>query len=330
MERYLAIDNVCAWPNLTMMPNGDVVATIFNQPCHGQWEGDVECWASTDGGRLWHRRGVAAAHAPGTNRMNVAAGLAGNGDFLVIASGWDDRPAVGQSRGHSVANVLTPWICRSSDGGRTWAQAEIAVPADLPGVIPFGNIVRLPDGVLAVAMYSWSVRGTHVNRPLALFSDDDGHTWGRHRVILDADHNETDLLVLKNGDLLAACRTRTDQHLELARSQDGGQSWEACGALTLPMQHPGHLLQLDDDRILLHYGVRNQGGLGVACRFSADGGVTWDAPRLIFHNPELLVDGGYPAAVQLADRTIVTAWYCARTHQHHRYHMGVCRWTLDE
>ena len=48
MERYLAIDNVCAWPILTHMPDGTVVATLFNQPTHGGWEGDVECWASGD------------------------------------------------------------------------------------------------------------------------------------------------------------------------------------------------------------------------------------------------------------------------------------------
>jgi len=54
MERYIAIDNVCAWPNLTQMPDGTIIATIFNQPTHGGWEGDVECWASEDDGRTWH------------------------------------------------------------------------------------------------------------------------------------------------------------------------------------------------------------------------------------------------------------------------------------
>lgn len=51
MERYIAVDNVCAWPNLTRLADGSIVATIFNQPTHGGWEGDVECWASTDFGK---------------------------------------------------------------------------------------------------------------------------------------------------------------------------------------------------------------------------------------------------------------------------------------
>ena len=31
MERYIAIDNVCAWPNLTKMPDGAIIATISTQ-----------------------------------------------------------------------------------------------------------------------------------------------------------------------------------------------------------------------------------------------------------------------------------------------------------
>ena len=65
-----AVQGVCAWPNLQMLSDGTIVALIFNQPCHGLWEGDLDCWASEDGGGTWRFRGRAAAHEPGTNRMN--------------------------------------------------------------------------------------------------------------------------------------------------------------------------------------------------------------------------------------------------------------------
>jgi hypothetical protein len=55
-QPIVAIDNVCAWPNLTVLRDGTIIATIFNQPCHGLWEGDVECWGSADGGRSWTLR----------------------------------------------------------------------------------------------------------------------------------------------------------------------------------------------------------------------------------------------------------------------------------
>ena len=72
MERYIAIDNVCAWPNLTVLPDGTLTVTIYNRPVHGRWYGDVEVWASTDEGRQWQKRGSAAPGEPPGNRMNVA------------------------------------------------------------------------------------------------------------------------------------------------------------------------------------------------------------------------------------------------------------------
>ena len=49
----VAVDNVCAWPNLTVLDDGTIVATIFNQPSHGSVAGDVECWATKDQGAPW-------------------------------------------------------------------------------------------------------------------------------------------------------------------------------------------------------------------------------------------------------------------------------------
>ncbi|HJN18940.1 MAG TPA: sialidase family protein, partial [Armatimonadota bacterium] len=88
-HQSVAARNVCAWPNLTTLGDGTIVATIFNQPAHGTLPGDVDCWASTDGGETWERRAtVAQRPEPNSNRMNVAAGLAGNGDLVVVASGY--------------------------------------------------------------------------------------------------------------------------------------------------------------------------------------------------------------------------------------------------
>lgn len=47
-RRLIAIDNVCAWPNLVKLQDGSLVAIVFNQPNHGRTEGDVDCWGSTD------------------------------------------------------------------------------------------------------------------------------------------------------------------------------------------------------------------------------------------------------------------------------------------
>ena len=64
LERYIAIDNKCAWPNLTLMPDGSIVAAIFGEPCHQLWEGSSECWISRDDGRLWSYLSVPVVWPP--------------------------------------------------------------------------------------------------------------------------------------------------------------------------------------------------------------------------------------------------------------------------
>ncbi len=77
----------CAWPNLTLLPNGEIGAVIFNQPSHGRLEGDVELWVSNDGGDIWAMRSQITQHEAGTVRMNVAAGLNQKGELVVLCSG---------------------------------------------------------------------------------------------------------------------------------------------------------------------------------------------------------------------------------------------------
>lgn len=328
MERYIAVDNYCAWPNLTLMPNGDIAALIFNQPSHGRWEGEVECWASTDGGKLWLYRGTPAPHEPGTTRLNVAGGLAHNGDLIAIVSGQAPKAPLGQPLPPGPVVVLPPKVCRSSDGGRTWERVEsFATPGKVDGAIPFGDIVRSADGGLAVSSYSF-IKGRRDSSAYFSRSYDDGRTWQLPVTIGDDDYNETDLLYLADGRWLAAARTATDAHLELFVSDDNGQSWNPQTALTLPWQHPGHLCQLADGRILLVYGIRNHGLYGVGARLSANNGKTWSNP-IVLVRLKGATDGGYPSSVQLADGTIVTAYYASGITTHMRYHMGVVRWSAS-
>ena len=325
-ERFVAIDNVCAWPNLTRLADGTIVATIFNQPTHLLWEGDVECWASIDGGCTWALRGTPAVHDPGTARGNVAAGMAHDGSLVVIVSGWtfEGTPIVGQRNERAV--VLPPWVCRSADGGWSWERCgTVQLPAGLSTVVPFGDIERSPDGMLGMACYS-NTAGKNSTRFFR--SDDDGHTWAEEAVIGAGDYNETALLCVDETCWLAALRTQRDGHLELFASGDGGETWGRRGALTLPGQHPGHLASLGDGRILVVYGLRNRGLCGVGARWSADRGQTWGPPVLLV-DLEGATDVGYPASVQLEDETIVTAYYCNGIPVHQRYHMGVARWHVD-
>ena len=329
MERYIAIDNVCAWPNLTRMPDGEIIATIFNQPTHGGWEGDVECWGSKDEGKFWHKLGTAAPHEPTTNRMNVAAGAARDGSLVVLASGWSKRNKVGDYSSPHEGEVLPTWVCRSEDGGRTWThESTVDASGDGPEtIVPFGDIVQLADGNLGVSCYSWKPPGDIGSH--FYVSEDDGRTWSWRGIIRRGDSNETAPVVLPDGTLLAAVRTAKDAHLELCESNDNGATWSDKGPITLGGQIPGHLLVLQDSRLLLTFGIRNTGQRGIGVRLSGDNGASWSAPRRIV-DLEGGGDMGYPASVQSEDGTVITAYYCKHLPQHLRYHMGVARWSLPE
>ena len=329
MHHYVGIDNVCAWPNLTQLADGSICATIFNQPCHGKWEGDVEVWGSTDGGTFWQRRGVAAPHEPKTNRMNVAAGVAPNGELILLASGWSNRNPVGQPSSPHEGEVLPVWICRSADNGYTWCREGEVALSGARHPVPFGDILYNEDGVLYATVY-----GLHAECAVPevglLASDDNGKTWYHKATIADdGNHNETALLNVGGGRWLAVARTASDVSLDLFVSGDDGATWQFQQMLTGPMMAPAHLLRLRDGRIVLTYGIRHRGCYGVGFRFSDDGGRSWARQPRVLVNFEKATDGGYPSTVENDDGTLVTAWYANATGMHNRYHMGVTQWRLE-
>ncbi len=317
-ERFVAIDNVCAWPNLTLMPDGSVVATIFNRPYHGLDVGDVECWSSRDG-RLWEKQGNPAVHEGESNRMNVAAGLAHDGSLVVLASGWGGRDFR--------EKILPTLVARSSDGGGSWSRSSaVQLPEGVDFLIPFGDIVQ-GEGKLLAASFYHEIPGAA--NAFVLFSRDDGRSWGEAVKIAPHDYNETALLRLGPDRWLAASRSHADGHLALYVSEDEGKRWVRSGLLTLPGHHPAHLLEMADGRILLTYGIREKGHHGIGYRTSEDEGRTWDRPTRIV-NLEETTDGGYPSTVQMEDGTLLTAYYSNRVPQHQRYHMGAVRWVLEK
>jgi len=326
VETHVAIQGVCAWPNLQRLKDGTLLVFIFNQPCHGLWEGDLDCWASEDAGRTWRFRGRVAPHEPGTNRMNCAAGLANNGDLVVLCGGWSDRGPVGQPS-WAPRRLLRPWVCRSSDAGRTWqTTGDFPDPPTNARVkaeafVPFGNIVAGADGTLRAAAY---LRKEDGRECYLLRSRDDGRTWG-DPVILNPAGNETAILHLGGGRWLAASRELHENKtadVVLCTSDDDGRTWQRRKPLTLPNQVTSHLLRLADGRVLLSYGNRNWGNFGVDVRLSDDGR-TWGAPIRIASAP--FSDCGYPSSVQLPDGRVVTAYYTKVSHDFH-YEMRVAFW----
>ncbi|MFT5470580.1 MAG: hypothetical protein ACI8UO_005709 [Verrucomicrobiales bacterium] len=142
-EPKIIVKDACAWPNLTRLPDGAIIALIHNQPSHGQMPGDVDCWASEDEGNTWTKRSVAAPRGePAQNRMNVAAGLTADGDLILITSGWSDAGNPEAEGLPHLGKPLQPWVCISKDSGKTWTIDKESFPAgpDSRYLIPFGAL----------------------------------------------------------------------------------------------------------------------------------------------------------------------------------------------
>ena len=142
IQTRVAIQGVCAWPNLQQLPDGTLLVIIYNQPVHGRWEGELDCWASTDQGRVWRFRGRVIQHQPGTNRMNCAVGPAANGDLVVLCSGYTNRipnplqPFAKAAGPRGKREFLPTRVCRSPDGGQTWQVTEQFSGATRDGTRP--------------------------------------------------------------------------------------------------------------------------------------------------------------------------------------------------
>lgn len=323
----VAVDNACAWPKLAVLGDGDVVAIIYNQPNHGTSAGDLDCWATSDGGRNWEFRGRPAPHEPQINRIHPAVGVAKNGDLIVISTGWSNEYPEGRRGAPFRADISAPWISRSSDGGRTWTMDKSSFPTHSPAgarLTAFGNIVLGHDGAPRVAMSDMSSpRRAYIYR-----SDDDGGTWDQPVPLYEGDDDVVEVALLHRGEghWMAAGRRRREGGLNLYTSSDDANTWSFGRRLTEPSQHPGNLLQLKDGRILLTYGNRS-GEHGIDAMISDDQGASWSKPVRLVHWSG---DGGYPASVQRPDGGIITAYYARRAAYHPRYHMGVVIWRPDE
>lgn len=336
LERYIAVDNACLWPQLRLSDSGNIFMTGFNKPCHGMIEGDVDLWKSTDGGKLFKLTGTLVEHDPGENRMNHVSGFAHNGDFISFVSGYTNRPTIiydyeyYKKEYFYKSELVVPMLSRSTDGGKTYTVTSLDYVLGSESIIPFGEIIKLPNNSLAASIY---VLGTNkcsefascTRRAGIIISRDDGNTWTEFYEI-DEGINETSILALDENTLLASSRTATNSHMKLYKSTDEGKTWTFIEDSSCLHQIPSSLIKLNDGRILMCYGVRNN-QKSIMYRVSDVNGENWTEPNVLVVL-EGAGDMGYPSSVQLAGGTIVTAYYANGITEHNRYHCGVIRWTL--
>ena len=174
-------------------------------------------------------------------------------------------------------------------------------------VSPYGKIIQLRDGSIVMPVY-FEFHDQRVNESYIFRSRDGGRTWGEPS-LLGKHFNETSVVELPDGRLLAALRSEEGGHVATVHSSDGAHTWTEPQVATRDSEHPADLIVTRAGEVVLTFGQRNR-PLGAQAMLSRDGGVTWDQDRkMILANDAPNGDCGYPSSVELADGRILTMFY---------------------
>jgi len=203
---------------------------------------------SKDGGGHWGRRyGMLMQHEAVAFVPEKDDALLGIPSELMQLAAGDDRNFVGPAYLFEHGGdrfVMIPDGVRVLD----WPWPVALTPGPQPrtnwtvGVSITGSVLRIGNRVLATAY--GQKKGDHFDRTMLVASEDNGYTWRYFSTIANPDlshaselgfegANETSVIQLADGDLMAVFRTGNGEKWKLYRnySHDGGRTWGVPGAL---------------------------------------------------------------------------------------------------
>ena len=292
---------------------------------------DIVTCRSTDGGRTWSEP---VTLAQGTGRKH------GYGDAtLVQCSNGDIICAFAGANGYFQSTESDPirtYICRSTDGGRTWGEIE-DLTAQLWGsqatnaacrnyrgaFFSSGNGLRLRRGehagriMFAIPMLR---KNENVSDNFIVYSDDNGHSWQvSGPAYLGGD--EAKLMELVDGRILLS--TRQSGARGFNHSSDGGITWGTQGRWTEMTTNAcnGDMLRVmatdrgDSINLLLHSIPNSMQRRDVSLFLSYDEGDSWQDPILLFDGPSvyssltLLPNGGVGIFLEQNPNGACEMWY---------------------
>jgi hypothetical protein len=316
-QRRLVVGGQGYFPVALRLNDGRIAIVLRGGAGHLGIKGRLDVVFSDDEGTTWTPPRV-VVDTPLDDR-NPAFGQAADGTLVV---GFLQYGLYDDEGRHDITHdrPMNCLVTRSADGGLTWSKpVEVGVD-DISGASPFGRIVLMPDRSLLMAIYGEAVHPAGNRPPYAKRTDhsyvyrsaDNGQTWSRLAEIGDGKQqfNETSLLRLPTGKLVAAIRSRSTQTW-MSESTDEGRTWSPPRQITPTDVHPGDLCLLPDGRLLLTVGDRAT-GYGVRGMI-AEAGQPFDwEERFTLVDDALSKDCGYPSSVVLRDGRVLTAYYATR------------------
>ena len=286
-------------PALCALSDGSLLAVNdkrkFNE---GDLPQDIDIVArrSTDNGRTWSEP-VTIAEGKGMKKGfgDPALVVTEKGEVICVFVGgnglWNSTEE----------DPLRSYVCRSSDGGKTWSE-----PEDITNLL-WNNLVLKPSHAGYTASFFASgnglrlTRGPHKGRIMfaaamrradewaldnfIVYSDDDGHSW---QVSECAYHigDEAKLVELVDGRVLLSVRQNGARGFNI--SEDGGVHWgtqhywwdmqtNACNGDMIRLSATD---QGGEQNILMHSITNSREREKVSIFFSYDEGITWHDPLL--------------------------------------------------
>lgn len=225
----------------------------------------------------------------------------------------------------------------SDDEGSNWSSFLHVELGEVGTTSPYGRIIRLSDGTYLQNVYGARApavpgipEATETVRDYAYVvrSTDEGETWSDPSLVA-AGHNETALLELEDGSIIAAARDDLNgAHLDIFRSEDLGRTWAHVIKATDKSQHPADLVNLGDDVIIMLYGNRRDKEKDIRGILSRDGGKTWDTSTELSLTEPVKGDFGYPSGVVMGDKLLILHYWAGPAASSYDGAHAQCRATL--
>ncbi len=291
---------------------GEAIAAIRGGAPHIGVEGRLELVRTTDRGNSWKVQGVIADSD--WDDRNPSLGMARDGRVVLAYHHQGNY----DSNGRLLHREKMDTLLRSSrDKGETWSDPYPLGYEALRGRSPYGRMLLYGDELL-LPIYGPKIGQPRSGGPAVSYilrSPDSGMTWNDPSMIAER-MNETSLLLLPDGKIMAILRSELDHPASLycSESSDEGSSWSRPRRVTGDSEHPGDALLLSNGWVLIFFGVRHE-PYGVQGMVSTDMGQTWDqSARLLVADDLDNADCGYPSATIFDDGTIAVLYYSAGPH----------------
>ena len=330
-------------PVVTPLPNGMLIASQHVGRGLGSPDNHIEVLRSDDGGETWVNQGSIHHESPtrdGWSYRAPAITPVPDGRLMMKASRFEKKASTFnvETESSALCELLLFW---SSDLGATWSNPHV-VPVDLArdkyNWNGAGTILQLSPERWMYPLETWKPEGLigpPDQKAAAIFSSDQGRTWGDFTIIADDPSGrilwwDQMCSLLPDGriySLLWTHRYGTSEDLNnhWTVSKDQGRTWTEPKATNLKGQVCAPV-PLPDGRVAAVYNYRHHPqGIRVAITedltnfdveneivvFDAGAEATLGAPQNEnFLAEHMLIAFGKPGGVVLTNGDIVTYFWC--------------------